>query len=81
MVTETDCLFSVFPFACGNFTSMVSNCFASVEAIIKKINNKKTTSVIEDMLNSGVILFRPRKFIYTAGSFNKSKKAKEVASI
>ena len=63
MVTAMERRFSVFPLAWGNFTSIVSNCLAKVEAIIKKINNKKTTSVMEDMLNSGDILFRPLKFI------------------
>ena len=34
-----------------------------VDAIMKKINNRNTISVIDDMLNSGVILFRPLRFI------------------
>lgn len=59
METETVFLFSDFPSAWGSFTSMVFNCLAKVEAIIKKINNRKTTSVIDDILNSGLILFLP----------------------
>jgi hypothetical protein len=50
---------------------------------IKKIRNKKTMSVIDDMLNSGLTLFRFVKFImqsYT-GSFNKSKNSIDLASI
>ena len=47
----------------GSFTSIVSRFLANVEAIIKKINNRKTISVIEDILNSGVILFLPLRFI------------------
>jgi hypothetical protein len=42
---------------------MVSKFLANVEAIIKKINKRKTISVIEDMLNSGEILFLPLRFI------------------
>jgi hypothetical protein len=34
-----------------------------LEVSIKKINNRKIISVIEDMLNSGLILFLDRKFI------------------
>jgi len=63
IVTDTVLRFSVFPLACGSCTSMVFNCLANVEAIMKKINKRKTTSVIEDMLNSGLTLLRPRKFI------------------
>ena len=35
----------------------------NVEAIIKNINNKKTISVMDAILNSGVTLFRPLIFI------------------
>ena len=80
MVMETELLFSVFPLAWGSLTSMVSKFLVKVEAIIKKINKRKTISVMEDMLNSGVILFLPLRFIY-AGSFKRSKNSKEVDSI
>ena len=46
-----------------NLISIVSRFLAKVEAIMKKINNRKTISVIEDMLNSGDILFLPLRFI------------------
>ena len=63
MVTATVFLFSVLPLACGSLISIVSRFFASVDAIMKKISKRKTISVIEDILNSGVILFLPFKFM------------------
>ena len=63
IVTATVFLFSLLPSASGSLTFIVFNCFAKVEAIIKKINKRNTTSVIEDMLNSGLILFLPLRFI------------------
>ena len=63
MVMATVLRFSVFPSAWGSLTSIVFNCFARVEAIIKKISNKKTTSVIDDILNSGLISFLPLNFM------------------
>jgi hypothetical protein len=58
MVTEVAFLFSVIPLALGNKISsalVVTN----VEVIIKNISNKKTMSVMDDILNSGLILFLP----------------------
>ena len=49
--------------ALGNLISIVFKFLAKVEAIIKKISSKKTISVIEDILNSGFILFLPLNLI------------------
>ena len=50
-----------FPLALGNNKS---NALGAFEVSIKKTNNKKTMSVIEDMLNSGLTLFLPFNFIW-----------------
>ncbi|GFD83396.1 hypothetical protein KUL118_62580 [Tenacibaculum sp. KUL118] len=62
MVTATDVLFSVLPPALGNKTSMALT-VTNVDVNIKNINNKKTISVIDDILKFGLTLFLPRKFI------------------
>ena len=55
-------LFSVFPPAFGNNTSIALT-VTSVEVSIKKMSNKKTISVIDDILKFGLTLFLPLKFI------------------
>ena len=62
MLTEMFCIFVVFPFAFGRIKSSASGVIAG-EVSKKKTNNRNTISVIEDMLNSGLTLFLPRKFI------------------
>ena len=49
MEIATEVLFSVLPPALGNKTSIALT-VTSVEVSIKKINSKKTISVIEDIL-------------------------------
>lgn len=55
----------------------------SVEVSMKKINNKKTMSVIDDMLKLALILFLERIPIitYLEGSFRISKNSVVLASI
>lgn len=60
--TATDLLFSVFPPAFGNKTSIALT-VTKVDVSIKNINNKKTISVMDDILNVGSTLFLPFKFI------------------
>ena len=55
-------LLSVFPFALGK-TKSIAFVVTSVDVSIKKISNRNTISVIEDILNSGDTLFRLLKFI------------------
>ena len=62
MEIAIEVLFSVLPPALGNKTSIALT-VTSVEVNIKKINSKKTISVIEDILKFGFTLFLPRKFI------------------
>nr|BFF36682.1 hypothetical protein BACT7_15440 [Tenacibaculum mesophilum] len=42
----------------------------NVDVNIKNINNKKTISVIDDILKFGLTLFLPRKFIILARLIN-----------
>ena len=55
-------------------TNLIALGVTTVEVIMKKINNKNTKSVIDDMLNVGLTLFRFFKAMgdYFIGSFNKS---------
>lgn len=55
-------------------TNLIALGVTTVEVIIKKMSNKNTKSVIDDMLNVGLTLFRfliAMRF-YFIGSFNKS---------
>ena len=54
-----------------------------MDVTIKKISNKKTMSVMDDMLNAAFTLFLRFSAILInyAGSFNKSIKSEVVASI
>src|SRR5690606_4953614 len=66
MLTATDFLFSVFPLA---FRSKISIALVvtKVEASIKKISNKKTISVIDDILTSGetiILLLKSTKYAH-----------------
>jgi len=70
MVTATDFLFSVVPPALGNNTSIALT-VTKVDVSIKKINNKNTMSVMDDILKLGFTLFLPLKFII---SFQRLKK-------
>ena len=63
--TATEVLFSVLPPAFGNKTSIALT-VTNVEVSIKKMSNKKTISVIDDILKFGLTLFLPRKFIIQA---------------
>src|SRR5690606_2471933 len=54
--------FVVFPFAFGKIRSNASGVMAG-EVSMKKINNRKTISVIELMLKSALTLFLLLKFI------------------
>ena len=73
------CVFVDFPFALGKSKSKALGEFA---VNIKNINNKKTISVMDDILKSGLTLFLPFNFILSySGSFNKSRNSTAFASI
>lgn len=55
MVTRVRGLAEVCCLLCGNNILMALGC-TTVEVIIKKMSNKKMTSVIDDMLNEASIL-------------------------
>ena len=62
MLTERFCLLLVFPFAFGKIRSSASGVIAG-EVSRKNTSNRNTISVIELILNSGLTLFLPRRFI------------------
>src|SRR3970040_1551158 len=62
MLTAIFLLLSVFPFALGS-TKSKAFVVTMVDVSIKNISNKNTMSVIDDILNSALTLFRPLKFI------------------
>ena len=62
MLTDRFCLLLVFPFALGKIRSRASGVMAG-EVNRKNTSSKKTMSVILLILNSGLTLFLPRRFI------------------
>ena len=66
ILTEVLLLLSVFPFAFGN-TKAYALVVTIVDVSIKNISNKKTMSVMDDMLNSALTLFLPLKFMIMQG--------------